>query len=109
LLSGHARRSREGGGDTTLASQLSGDMRESGQPPPPESAPLNGRHHPARMTLSSGMSRERGVSACRGAPSLVRSGRDGVSEQHHNRSTRASNASLALTHSADDTTSGRAI
>ena len=28
LLSGHARRSREGGGDTTLASQPTGDMRE---------------------------------------------------------------------------------
>jgi hypothetical protein len=62
LLSGHARRSREGGGDTTLASQLSGDMRESGQPPP-ESAPLSGRHHRARMTLSAGMSPERSGSA----------------------------------------------
>ena len=28
LLSGHARRSQEGGGDTTLASQPRGDMRE---------------------------------------------------------------------------------
>src|SRR5262249_42953647 len=60
LLSGHARRSREGGGDTTLASQLSGDMRESGQPPPPESAPISGRRHQARMTLSSGMSADAG-------------------------------------------------
>ena len=34
LLSGHARRSRDGGGDTTLASQPSGDIRESSQPPP---------------------------------------------------------------------------
>ena len=34
LLSGHARRSREGGGDTTLESQPSGDVRESSQPPP---------------------------------------------------------------------------
>jgi len=31
------------------------DMRESGQPPPPESASLSGRHHRARMTLSSGI------------------------------------------------------
>ena len=45
LLSGHARRSREGGGDTTLASQPSGDMREKSQRPPPESLPLTGRHH----------------------------------------------------------------
>src|SRR5436190_1035257 len=59
LLSGHARRSREGGGDTTLASQPSGDMRESSQPPPPESAPLSGCRHPPRMTLSAGMSPER--------------------------------------------------
>jgi short-subunit dehydrogenase len=34
LLSGHARRSREGGGDTTLASQPTCDVRESSQPPP---------------------------------------------------------------------------
>src|SRR5204862_5936902 len=45
LLSGHARRSREGGGDTTLESQPSGDVRESSQPPSPESLPLTGRHH----------------------------------------------------------------
>jgi hypothetical protein len=42
-------------GDTTLASQPSGDMRESSQPPPPESAPLTGRHYTPRMTLSSRM------------------------------------------------------
>jgi hypothetical protein len=34
LLSGYARRSREGGGDTTLESQPTGDVRESSQPPP---------------------------------------------------------------------------
>ena len=34
LLSGHARRSREGDGDTTLASQPQGDDPESSQPPP---------------------------------------------------------------------------
>jgi hypothetical protein len=34
LLSGHARRSREGDGDTTLASQPTGDVQESSQPPP---------------------------------------------------------------------------
>ena len=34
LLSGHARRSRDGGGDTTLASQPKDDMREWSQPPP---------------------------------------------------------------------------
>jgi hypothetical protein len=34
LLSGHARRSREGGGDTTLASRQKADIRESSQPPP---------------------------------------------------------------------------
>jgi hypothetical protein len=34
--------------DTTLASQPSGDMRESSQPPPPESASLAGRHHDAK-------------------------------------------------------------
>src|SRR6266545_4096382 len=34
LRSGHARRSRAGGGDTTLASQPTGDVRESSQPPP---------------------------------------------------------------------------
>ena len=34
-LSGHARRSREGGGDTTLASQPTSDDPESSQPPPP--------------------------------------------------------------------------
>jgi putative transposase len=31
-------------------------MRESSQPPPPESLPLTGRHHPPRMTVSAGMS-----------------------------------------------------
>ena len=34
------------------------DVPESSQPPPPESASLTGRHHPARMTLSSGMTPE---------------------------------------------------
>jgi hypothetical protein len=34
LLSGHARRSREGGGDTTPASRQPADTRESSQPPP---------------------------------------------------------------------------
>src|SRR5262249_49948687 len=34
LLSGHVRRSREGGGDTTLASRQKADNRESSQPPP---------------------------------------------------------------------------
>jgi len=35
----------DGGGDTTLASQPSGDMREWSQPPPTESAPTTGRCH----------------------------------------------------------------
>ncbi len=61
---------------------------------------------PTRRVLPSP---ERGVSAYRGAAQLAQSGRDGVSDQHHNRSIRASSASLALSHSADDTTSGRAI
>jgi hypothetical protein len=30
----------------------------AGQPPPPESAPLSGRHHRPRMTVSSGMTLE---------------------------------------------------
>ncbi len=45
----------------------------------------------------------------RGAPSSGQSGRDGVGDQHHDRSTRASSASVALSHSSDDTTSGTAI
>jgi hypothetical protein len=37
---------------------------------------------------------------------LGQSGRGGVSDQHPDRSTRASRASVALSHSSDDTTSG---
>jgi hypothetical protein len=37
-----------------------GRHSKSSQPPPPESASLTGRHHPPRMTLSSGMSLDRG-------------------------------------------------
>jgi hypothetical protein len=40
---------------------------------------------------------------------LGQSGRDGVSDQASRSSTRASSASLVLSHSFDDTTSGRAI
>src|SRR6266496_3479216 len=35
----------DGGGDTTLGGQPSGDIANVSQPPPPESAPLTGRHH----------------------------------------------------------------
>jgi hypothetical protein len=38
--------------------------------------------------------------------SLGQSGRGGVGDQHLDRSTRASRASVALSHSSDDTTSG---
>jgi hypothetical protein len=49
------------------------------------------------------------VSACRGAPSLVRVVATASMTSIQDRSTRASSASLALSHCADDTTSGRAI
>src|SRR5206468_1536699 len=35
----------DGGGDTTLESQRQATFGKSSQPPPPESAPLTGRHH----------------------------------------------------------------
>src|SRR3954470_22670828 len=53
-LDGLGRRRRHNAGRSAL-----GRHSESSQPPPPESAPLTGRHHPARMTLSSGMTPER--------------------------------------------------
>jgi hypothetical protein len=49
-LDGLGRRRRHNAGRSAL-----GRHSESSQPPPPESAPITGRHHPARMTLSSGM------------------------------------------------------
>jgi hypothetical protein len=48
----------DGGGDTTLDGQPSGDIANVSQPPPPESATAIGRRHPPRMTLSSGMTPE---------------------------------------------------
>ncbi len=50
-LDGLGRRRRHNAGKSAL-----GRHSESSQPPPPESAPAIGRRHPARMTLSSGMS-----------------------------------------------------
>ena len=67
LLSGHARRSREGGGDTTLASRQT--SRHSGI----ESAAANPnsqtrtRQHELKMTLSSGMTPEQYEAAVRRA------------------------------------------
>ena len=52
LLSGHARRSRDGGGDTTLDSQPSGDIRNRVSRRRPESATAFGRRHAASMGLS---------------------------------------------------------
>jgi hypothetical protein len=55
LLSGHARRSREGCGDTTLESQPTRDVRESSQPPPTRTfKPAPDRHAPS-VTLRPGM------------------------------------------------------
>ena len=45
LLSGHARRSRYGGGDTTLDSQPSGDIRNRVSRRRPSLRQLTGRHH----------------------------------------------------------------
>jgi hypothetical protein len=58
LLSGHARRSREGGGDTTLASQPPGRHAgiESAAANPNSQTPT--RQHTPTVTLSSGMSPE---------------------------------------------------
>jgi len=60
LLSGHARRSREGGGDTTLASQPHTATRGNGvSRRQPESENHAGHHHHrASVTLSSGMTPE---------------------------------------------------
>ena len=59
LLSGHARRSREGGGDTTLASQPRATCGNRVSRRRPESQPLDRTPPPPRaMTLSSGMSLE---------------------------------------------------
>ena len=49
-LDGLGRRRRHNAGQSA-----SGDIRESSQPPPPESAPATGRRPAPRMTLSSGM------------------------------------------------------
>jgi protein MpaA len=65
LLSGHARRSRVGGGDTTLDGQRQATFGKSSQPPPPESAPLTGRHHDAENDIEFRMTPDlRSVSAC---------------------------------------------
>jgi hypothetical protein len=56
LLSGHARRSREGGGDATLASQPQATFGNRVSRRQPESLAHAGRHHPETMTMSSGMS-----------------------------------------------------
>ena len=55
LLSGHARRSRSAAATQRWTGQPYGRHSESSQPPPTESAPATGRHHPPRMTLSSAM------------------------------------------------------
>src|SRR5439155_26828251 len=46
LLSGHTRRSREGGGDTTLASRQKADIRESSHRRQPELSNSNQTPHP---------------------------------------------------------------
>jgi len=62
LLSGHARRSREGGGDTTLASRQEPTVRNGVSRRHPESLAQAGRHRQPRMTVSSGMTPEREAS-----------------------------------------------
>src|SRR5207247_2481659 len=59
LLSGHARRSREGGGDTTLASRPRPTVRNGVSRRQPESLAHAGHHRSKTMTVSSGMTPER--------------------------------------------------
>src|SRR5207237_1870669 len=56
LLSGHARRSREGGGDTTLASRHQPTVRNGVSRRRPESLAHTGRHRQQTMTVSSRLS-----------------------------------------------------
>ena len=52
LLSGHARRSREGGGDTTLASRHRPTVRNRVSRRRPDPLARTGRHRQTRMTVS---------------------------------------------------------
>src|SRR5438477_8070019 len=56
LLSGHARRSREGGGDTTLTSRPQPTVRNGVSRRRPESLKQIGRHRRKTMTVSARMS-----------------------------------------------------
>ena len=68
LLSGHARRSRSAAATQRWMVRPTERHSESSQPPPPESAPATGRCRPTRMTLSSGMTRERHLLSSTTAP-----------------------------------------